>query len=61
MNAAKTLVRAAPVFILLSILAIIVVGAFHGWATLAISLIIALPLLAILAHGYAKVRRVVQQ
>lgn len=60
MLAAKTLVKAAPFFILMAILAIITVGAFHGWLTLLISLLIALPLVIILAHGYARVRRELQ-
>lgn len=57
MVTAKTLVKTAPAFILLAILAIIAVGALHGWITLVISLLIALPLLAILVHGYSKIRR----
>jgi hypothetical protein len=52
------LVRAAPFLITLSIMGIILVGASYGLEALAVSLLIALPLVLILLRGYSKVREV---
>ncbi len=54
---AALLVRTAPLFIVLAILAIILVGAASGVEALLISLLLSIPLVLILYHGYSRLRR----
>ena len=54
---AALLVRTAPLFIVLAILAIILVGAANGVEALLISLLLSIPLVLILYHEHSKLRR----
>jgi hypothetical protein len=58
MERIAVLIRAAPVLLMLAVLAILAVGLAHGWQAFLTSLILAVPVLVVLLHGLWRTREV---